>query len=250
MLYKAKTLAGYKLRSFDGEIGKVKEFYFDDYFWTIRYLVVDTGNWLMDRKVLISPYSLAKVNEVDKEEKCITVDLTKKQIEGSPSPDTDRPVSRQFEELYNVYYGCPAYWYGPSVWGSYPYIKPGQKNSQEANLGGKAWDHRLRSTAAVSGYNIEASDGEIGHVDDFIVDDKTWTIRYLVIDTVNWWPGKKVLISTKWIESVSWDHSKVFVGLSRDSIKQSPEYTEESLLSRDYEIGLHGHYGRQGYWVD
>ena len=247
MLSKAKTLEGYKLHGIDGEIGKVKEFYFDDRFWTIRYLVVDTGNWLTDRRVLISPYALGEVN---KEEKCIAVDLTKKQIEDSPSLDTDKPVSRQFEESYYGYYGWPMYWNGSSAWGDYPYIERSCEKSKEINLGGKPWDYRLRSTDAVNGYHIEASDGEIGHVKDFVVDDKTWTIRYLVIDTVNWWLGKKVLISVKWVESVSWDLMKVFVGLSRSSIKQSPEYTEESLLTREYEIGLHGHYGRQGYWVD
>jgi len=102
----------------------------------------------------------------------------------------------------------------------------------------------------VSGHHIQAADGEIGHVDDFIIDDETWAIRYLIIDTGNWWPGKKVLISPQWIERVSWLESKVFVNLPSETIKQAPEYTEESLLTRDYETGLHRHYQRQGYWVD
>ena len=88
-------------------------------------------------------------------------------------------------------------------------------------------------------------DGEIGHVEDFIIDDETWAIRYLIVDTHNWWPGKKVLVSPQWIERVSWGERKVFVNLSREAIKQSPEYTDESLLTRDYEIGLHRHYNRQ-----
>jgi len=247
MLTKAKKLEGFKLHGIDGEIGKVKEFYFDDHYWTVRYLVVDTGNWIMSRKVLISPYALTAVN---KEEQYITVDLTKKQIENSPSLDTDKPVSRQFEESYNGYYKYSMYWTGPAMWGDYPYIDRNRGATGALNLGGKAWDFQLRSTAAVSGYNIEASDGGIGHVDDFIIDDETWAIRYLVIDTVNWWPGKKVLISPRWIERVSWEQSKVFVNLTRDSIKQNPEYTEESMITRDYEIGLHQHYNRPGYWVD
>jgi len=114
----------------------------------------------------------------------------------------------------------------------------------------RRFDHDLRSTDAVRGYCIQATDGEIGHVEDFIIDDETWAIRYLVVDTRNWWPGKKVLLSPQWIESVSWPESKVFVNLSREAIKQSPEYTEESLLTRDYETQLHRHYDRQGYWVD
>jgi len=116
--------------------------------------------------------------------------------------------------------------------------------------GEKAWDPHLRSSHEVSGYHIEAADGDIGHVDDFVIDDETWAIRYLVIDTANWWPGKKVLVSPQWIERVSWRESKVFVNLPRETIKQSPEYTEESLLTRDYETRLHRHYNRQGYWVD
>jgi hypothetical protein len=247
MLNKAKTLKGYKLDSLDGEIGKVKEFYFDDRHWAIRYLVADTGNWLTGRQVLISPYALAAVN---KEEQHIAVNLTQKQIEGSPSLNSDKPVSRQFEESYYGYYGWPMYWGGPFMWGAYPYIMHDQEKWRGSTQGEKTWDPHLRSTHDVSGHYIQAADGEIGHVEDFIIDDETWAIRYLIIDTQNWWPGKKVLISAQWIERVSWSESKVFVNLSRENIKQSPEYTEESLLTRDYESGLHRHYNRQGYWVD
>jgi hypothetical protein len=116
--------------------------------------------------------------------------------------------------------------------------------------GEKAWEFHLRSTLDVSGHHIEAADGEIGHVEDFLIDDQTWAIRYLIVNTRNWWPGKKVLVSPRWIERVSWSESKVFVNLSRETIKQSPEYTEESLPTRDYETALHRHYDRQGYWVD
>jgi hypothetical protein len=247
MLSKAGTLTGYKLDSLDGEIGKVKEFYFDDRHWTIRYLVADTGNWLTGRQVLISPYALVAVIA---EEQHITIDLTKRQIEDSPSLNSDKPVSHQFEQAYYGHYGWPMYWGGPCRWGPYPYIVREREKRREPNEGGKAWDSHLRSTYGVSGHHIQALDGEIGHVQDFIIDDETWAIRYLIIDTHNWLPGKKVLVSPQWIESVSWGERKVFVNLSREAIKQSPEYTEESLLTRDYEIGLHQHYNRQGYWVD
>jgi hypothetical protein len=247
MLSKAKTLKGYKLDSLDGEIGKVKEFYFDDRHWTIRYLVADTGNWLTGRQVLISPYALGAVV---REEQHITIDLTKKQIEDSPSLNSDKPVSRQFEEAYYGYYGLPVYWGGPYMWGAYPYVVRDREKWKEFTQGEKAWDPHLHSTYDVSGHHIQALDGELGHVQDFIIDDETWAIRYLIVDTHNWWPGKKVLVSPQWIERVSWGESKVFVNLSRETIKQSPEYTEESLLTRDYEIGLHRHYNRQGYWID
>jgi PRC-barrel domain len=245
MLYKVKTLTGYKLDGVDGEMGKVKEFYFDDLHWTIRYLVAETGNWLMDRKVLISPYALGAVNQ---EKQTIAIGLTKMQIEKSPSLAKDRPVSRQFEENYHGYYGWPMYWAGPYAWGPYPNIvrTPGQwKGSGNTE---KAWDPHLRSTREVGGYHAHASDGEIGHVEDFIVDDETWAIRYLVVDTRNWLHGKQVLISPRWIEKVSWGESKVFVNLSRESVEKSPEYSETSLPNRDYEATLHRHYDREGYW--
>jgi uncharacterized protein YrrD len=247
MLSKAKTIKGYKLDGLDGEIGKVEEFYFDDQYWTIRYLVANTGNWLTDRQVLISPYALVAVV---REEQHITINLTKKQIEDSPSLDSDKPVSRQFEETYYGYHGWPMYWGDPYVWGPFPYLAQGREKWKNSTRVESPWDPHLRSTQDVSGRHIHAADGEIGHVADFIIDDETWAIRYLIIDTRNWWPGKKVLVSPQWIERVSWSESKVFVNLPRETIKQSPEYTEESLLTRDYEIGLHRHYQRQGYWVD
>ncbi|CAN5883890.1 PRC-barrel domain-containing protein [soil metagenome] len=246
MLIKAKTLKGYTLHSRDGEIGKVREFYFDDRYWTVRYLVADTGNWLTGREVLISPYALAAVKN---DEQYINVDLTRKQIEDSPSSDSDKPVSRQFEETYYGYYGWPTYWGGEYMWGAYPYIARDRELWKEASQDDETWDSRLRSTHDVSGHHIQATDGEIGHVDDFIIDDETWAIRYLVIDTKNWWPGRRVLVAPQWIERVSWADSKVFVNLSREAIKQSPEYLGESLLTRDYEAALHHHYDRQGYWA-
>jgi hypothetical protein len=245
MLFNTKTLSSYKLNSFGGELGKAKEFYFDDQHWTIRYLVAGTGNWLTGRQVLISPYALVAVN---KEAEYIDINLTKKQIEKSPSLESDKPVSRQFEQSYYGYYGWPAYWDGPAMWGYYPNILRDSKQWKENEKEQKTWDSHLRSTNEVSGYHIQAKDGDIGHVEDFIVDDETWAIRYLVVDTKNWWPGKKVLISPQWIERVSWNDSKVFVNLSREMIKQSPEYTDGALLSRDYETQLHHHYKRQGYW--
>jgi sporulation protein YlmC with PRC-barrel domain len=247
MLYKAKTLKGYKLASLDGEIGTIKEFYFDDRHWAVRYLVANTGNWLLDRQVLISPHALNAVNNGGQ---YISVDLTKKQIEESPSLDSHKPVSRQFEMSYYGHYGWPMYWAGSSMWGVYAYIVHDRDISRKPTKDEKAWDPHLRSTHEVSEYHIQATDGEIGHVEDFVIDDETWAIRYLIIGTQNWWPGKKVLVSPQWIERVSWDESKIFLNLTRETIKQSPEYTEESLLTRDYEIGLHRHYNRQGYWVN
>ena len=247
MLNQVKTLKGYKLSGLDGEIGKIKEFYFDDHYWTIRYLVADTGNWLTERQVLISPHALGIVN---KDAQNIAVNLTKKQIEGSPSISSDKPVSRQFEEAYYGYYSWPMYWVGPEMWGYYPNIPHDDGKPPQTPEGEKKWDPQLRSTSAVTGHAIQANDGEIGHVDDFIIDEETWAIRYLVIDTGNWWPGKRILISPRWIKRISWSEANVYVDLSRATIKQSPEYKEGAPLSREYEDELHRHYNLQGYWVD
>jgi hypothetical protein len=256
MLNNANTIKGYTLDCLDGDLGKVKEFYFDDRYWTIRYLVVDTGNWLTGRKVLIAPHAVRAVNNIERK---ISVTLTKKQIEDSPALESDKPVSRQFEESYYEYYGWPMYWGGPYMWGScaypymagpYPRITRDYEQMAEAARREKAWDPHLRSTDDVSGRHIHAIDGDIGHVEEFLIDDENWAIRYLVINTRNWWLGKKVLVSPHWIERVSWSESKVFVNLSRETIKQSPQYTEETVLTRDYEASLHRHYNRQGYWVD
>ena len=247
MLSKAKTLKGYKLDSLDGEIGKVKEFYFDDRHWTIRYLVANTGNWLSGRQVLISPHALVAVN---REEQHIAIKLTKKQIQDSPSLDSDKPVSQHFEEAYYGYYGWPTDGGGQYAWGSSPYLVPDCEQWEKSIQGEKARGFHLRSTDDVTGHQIQAADGEIGRVADFIIDDETWAIRYLIVDTGNWWLGKKVLVAPQWIERVSWSESKVFVNLSRETIKQSPEYTEESPPTRAYETGLHLHYNRLGYWMD
>jgi uncharacterized protein YrrD len=221
MLNKAKTLKGYKLNSLDGEIGHVKEFYFDDRHWAIRYLVADSGNWLTGNKVLISPYALIAVN---KEEQYITIDLTKKQIEESPPLTSDKPVSRQFEEFYYRYYGYPMYWSGPYMWGYYPSLVREREQWEKIIQDEKAsWDPNLRSTHDVSGHHIQATDGQIGHVDDFIIDDETWAIRYLIIDTHNWLPGKKSYFHR--------DGSKALIGMSPKSSSIFPGRPLSSLLN-------------------
>lgn len=248
MLRKASDLTGLKLGAKDGEIGRVKDFYFDDQTWTVRYLVADTGTWLTGRHVLISPFAL---ENVDPKHAHLNVKLTKEQIERSPSIDQDKPVSRQFETDYARYYGWPMYWYGPALWGPTPYpVYDGivREPTADPMLAQQKGDPHLRSASEVKGYYLHARDGDLGHVDDFIVADADWAIRYLVIDTKNWWPGKKALVSTQWIEEVSWDKSSVSVDLAREQIKAAPEYAGNVELSRDFEARLHSHYGRPPYW--
>ncbi|MGA2146959.1 MAG: PRC-barrel domain-containing protein [Bryobacteraceae bacterium] len=252
MLTNATHLKGLTIRATDGEIGAVDQFYFDDETWAIRYLMVDTGGWLAGRRVLISPFS---VIHADLRAGRLDVALTKKQVEHSPDIDTHQPVSRQHEVAYLGYYGYPYYWGGPYLWGP-AFYPAGLANSPSASaealadkIRSESADSHLRSSEAVAGYRIEAADGEIGHLDGFVVDDEAWAIRYIEVATRNWWPGKKVLVSPTWIERVSWTDSKVYVGLSREAIQNAPEYVESTPITREYENRLYFHYGRPPYWL-
>ena len=249
MLKDVKELKGCTIAASDGEVGEVVEFYFDDEKWTVRYLVADTGGWLRGRKVLISPAALGKI---DWQARRLPVEMTKARVENSPDIDTDKPVSRQHESLYHDYYGYPYYWTGPYLWGpvaypvEYPAADPGEGPStvqkEVRSAMEQQGDIHLRSTNEVTHYYIEANDGEIGHVEDFLIDDENWTIRYMVADTRNWWPGKKVLVSPEWIHAVSWTESKVYVDLARDTIKHGPEYNPSMPITPDYERRLNEHY--------
>jgi len=252
MLNKVKTLKKYTVNCLDGEIGKIKDIYFDDQTWAIRYLIMNTGNWLTGRQVLISPYSVTKI---DIEEERIDVNLTKSQIENSPLLESDKPVSMQFQSEFHGYFEYPLYttsMHNGSNW-SVITDAPIEKDVDRFNenlVDENQGDPSLRSMNSVSGYGIQALDNTIGHVDDFFVDDDLWEIQYFEIDTKNLIPGRKVLISPNWIDYVSWNESKVFVNLNADDIKNSPEYNAESILNREYEASLYKHYNRNVYWID
>ena len=254
MLRTVSTLKGSVINATDGEIGHVEECFFDDEAWAVRYLVVDTGSWLSSRKVLISPYS---VTQPLGSGRVIDVALTREQVKQSPDIDTHEPVSRRHEHDYLSYYGYPAYWTGDSLWamGAYPLVPmlvpPADyaERRVRAEAGTDAQDVHLQSTAKVRGYHVQASDDGIGHVEDFIFDEESWAIRYLVIDTRNWWPGgTRVLVATPWIDRIEWAERKVYTTLTRDAVKASPEYRESATVDREFEARLHDAHGRQGYW--
>ena len=248
MLRSLKDLEGYTIAATDGDVGRVVDFLLDDERWAIRYLVAETGGFLDGRRVLLSPISL---RSVDWSSRRVHLALTVDKIKNSPSVDTDKPVCRQHERDFYRYYGYPYYWGDLGLWGigAYPrYLAAGQYN--EAALQGSDHDLddvHLRSAKEVRGYDIQGSDKAIGHLEDFIVDDESWALRYLVIDTSNWWFGKKVLVVPQWASSVSWKERKVYVDVSRDFVKNSPEW-DTAALNRDYEARLHDYHGRAGYW--
>ncbi len=239
-------LTGYSIGAKDGDIGSVDDVLFDDKLWTVRYVIADTAKWLPGRRVVISPIALGRV---ETDEKRLSVSLTKKQVENSPDVDS-RNFSREHEASYYDYYGWPYYWVGGDVWGAgtFPSDLATQQRIEMAAREQEAAGSHLRSAKEVTGYYIEATDGDIGHVEDFVVDDDTWEIRYMVVDTKNWWPGKKVLVAPEWIERVSWADSRVYVDLSREAIKSGPEF-DPDVLNRDYEERLYKHYDRPGYWI-
>lgn len=246
MLRSARGLVGFTIGAIDGDIGNVETLYFDDEHWTVRYFVVDTSWWLSGRRVLISPVS---VRQPDWDAQRLPVAFTKSQVEASPDVDTHRPISRQFEAAFSQYYGVPTYW--PSAHGSGveppmpdPLARELQARVEEQNV----QDRHLHGLEEVLGNRLRALDGELGHVADFPVEDLTWRIRYMEVDTRNWWPGKRVLVAPEWIAEVSWSRGRVDVALPRDTIRDAPEYDRSRPIDRAYEHRLYAYYGSAGYW--
>jgi hypothetical protein len=261
MLYGVKQLHGYKLRETNGDIGDVREVYFDDHVWRARYFVVETGRWLFGRQVLISPVA---VTNIDAASRTLSVNLTREQVKNSPDIDTDEPISRQNEARLSQYYGWLEYWESSSALTSgmvYPFgvlpitplneLMPAAASSERGE-GAPEDQHiqesHLRSTNAVTGYRVAATDGDLGYVGDFVIDDKDWSIRYLVLDTGAWAPGRKILLATGWIENISWDTSRVTVNLPKAVIETCPAYDPSQPITREYETRLFEHCRRHGYW--
>jgi len=262
MLRTTHDLQDYSIGATDGPVGHVKDFFFDDDDWVIRYLVVETGSWLSNRRVLISPISL---HDPDWSQRTLPVSITRAQVMGSPDVESHKPLSRQNEITYLDYYGYPNYWGGVGMWGNgmFPYammpgyIGPGIASSErEEEARWRAEQERrrtddphLRSCNEVTGYHLHASDGKIGHVDAFLIDEETWEISYLVVNTSNWWIGHKVLIAPRWISAVSWTGQALSVDLTQASIKAAPPYDSGTVWSAERDHGLYEHYGRTGYWA-
>ncbi len=220
MLRSIKHLYGNKLGASDGEIGHVKDFYFDDQTWVIRYLVADTGTWLAGRQVLIAPHAFDRLHQTGK---ILSVNLTRKQIEDSPSIASHKPVSRQYEEEYYRYYGWPSYWLGDGLWGMIDFptlglpakLIPGEP-ARTSSIQAERADLHLRSTHAVNGYQFRTGDKNIGHVCDFMMDAQSWKISELVIKTGHRLSGNEVQIPTSQVERISYDESTVFANLTAD----------------------------------
>lgn len=261
MLHNLKDLHDYTIQATDGDIGNVKDFYFDDDTWVIRYFVVDTGAWLSGRKVLISPMAVGHPNWPERQ---LPVSITKDQVWGSPNVDTEKSVSRQHEIRLLGFYNFPYYWGAAGLWGGS--ASPGITlagaglNAEYRSVDSVDFpaatfeaghdthdDPHLRSCKAVTGYHVAASDGDIGYVCGMLVDERTWTIRYLIVDTSNWWRGHQVLIAPQWIVGVSWTGNTATLDLTRRAIHDALPYDPTAPIGREHEAGI---YGLKGYWVD
>jgi uncharacterized protein YrrD len=232
MLQSVRNVTDCRILASDGEIGRVSDVYFDDEKWVVRYLIVDTGNWLRDRRVLISPHA---VRLIDVAARAIAVTLSREQVKNSPDMDTRQPVSRQQEAEYYRYYGYRPYWGVATywAWGAFPIVAPvgdpAEEEAEAVQAAERSTDSHLRSTQEVLGYHIAATDDSIGHAEDLLFDEETWAVRYLVVDTRNWWPGKHVLVGTDLLGEVNWLQRSLQVDLSRESVKSSPPYDPEHL---------------------
>jgi hypothetical protein len=248
MLRSLKDLEHYTVSATDGDIGSVVNFLLDDERWAVRYIVISTSGVFDRRQVLVSPISF---REIEWAPRRFHLALTRAKVKDSPNVDTDKPVSRQHERDYYHYYGYTPYWGCSGLWGmgSYPGLLATEKwRETPVEHGITSGDIHLRSASEMRGYHVQGSDDAIGHIEDFIVDDATWEIRYLVVDTSNWWFGKKVLVAPRWASQISWEESKVHVDLSRDAIKNSPEWDANACVNREYETRLYDYYGRPQYW--
>jgi hypothetical protein len=256
MLRNVNDLYGYTVAASDGLIGEVRDLYFDDAAWTIRFLVVETGPWLAGRNVLISSIALCGLDAAGK---MLSASTTLDQVKRSPDVDTSKPVSRQHEVEQFGYYGYPNYWGEPQLWGGGP--RPGMSlagypgvqlaNPPPSTTGAaeafakrhrnRGDDPHLRSCRAVERYHLHATDGAIGHVESLLVDDESWAVRYLVVNTSDWWLGHQMLIAPPWITDISWLDATVSVDLTRQAIKDAPPFDANTWANREPERGLFEH---------
>lgn len=248
MLQVGSALKGYAIEASDGVIGTVSDLLFDDRTWRIRWLVADTGNWLTGRLVLIHPSAIGRVDYI---KQTLAVTLTKAAVKASPDIFQHQPVSRQMEYNLYDYYGWDPVW-GSSFFGAdgtTPAMLPspaftgpgGRENESEDN------DPHLRSLGAVTGCDMQASDGGIGHLENALLEDDTWSIRYLIIDTRNWWPGQHVLISPYAVRQIDWPRQQILLNITRDRVKSGPPWSPLDLIDQAYEKRLHSQYDWPGY---
>lgn len=246
MLWNLERVRGYALAATDGTLGVIADELFDDTLWTVRYVVVDAGAWLAGRLVLIAPAAFGPPDEGLRE---IPVALSKEEIRNSPDIQADQSVSRHLAELINTYYGWPLSAAAPPVGlvGRETGLESGTKG-EDAMRRLEEDEKHLRSAREVESYAIAAVDGDIGHLEDLLIDDDGWIIRYLVVDTRDWLPGRRVLVAPRWVRGIDWRDGRVHVDQTREVIRHSPPYDPAARIDRGFEEKLHVHYRQTPYW--
>jgi len=233
MLARARELHGWVIGNQDGDIGHVADVYLDDHRWVVRYLVVDTGQWLSGRRVLVVPGSVSGVDPVGRK---LQTGLTRDEVALGLDPDLARPVSRQHEMDLRHYYGFPSYAVTVGVSVALAGPTPGER----LRIG---IDPHLRSVRAITGYYVHAQDGDVGHVEDILIENGPWTVRHLLVSVGNWWPNRRVLVPVGWVARVSWDAGAVDVSLPAEAIRLAPEYDRTSGVSPTQEARVTRYYG-------
>ena len=247
----------FEVEASDGKIGNLSDVYVDDCDWCVRYLVIDIGDWISDRKVLISP---EEIDDMDWHNEKLKLNVSKKKVEESPEAEAERPVSKKHLVALHNYYGWSAYWPGGMPAGPPPTGIPPPTPSEvgevgSENLGDEEEPMHLRSAEEIMGYHIHATDGRIGHLEDLLIEDEEnvpenrWMVRYFIVNTRDWLPGRDVIVSPDWIEDIDWLSSHIGVDVSKEDIKNSPEYNPEEELTRDYEVILYENLDKTGYWL-
>lgn len=244
-------IKGFNLKGPNGNIGTCQDALFDDQAWTVRYVDVDTGGWLSERRVLLSPISLGAPSWEKGE---IYTELTGDQIESSPKLDSQSPISKEWEDSFFKFHGWPYYGVGMHMWGLTHYpdeseLKKIHSASPTSDIH-KNTNQTIRSASELREYEVSARDGEVGRIKDFVFDTETWAIRYLVIENHSFLQRKKTIVSPFWVSHIDWMERACVIDLNRAEIECSPQPEGESndYLDREFEMKLHNHYQRPSYW--
>ena len=262
MLFAVSGLEGCAVKASDGEIGAVRDFLFDDRSWKIRWMSVDAGHWLPGRRVFIHPSAIAPLILPPKpmvpmmsfgETLELSVNLTRHEIEAGPLTREEEPVSREMEALLYGYYGWDPYWgathFGAAALPNAEARIVGDALRREAEAENPPIDgaDRLHGVTSLTGYAVHALDGDIGHVENVLADDSNWEIRYLVIATRNWWPGKVVQLAPYAVKDIDWFGERIDMNVSREQVKSAPAWDPLALADEVAEEQLHRHFGWPGY---
>lgn len=239
MIRGLKTLIDVPVMAEDGELGAIQELYFDADSWVLRYVAIDLDD---NSSVLLSPLAFTRIENNDAGYK---VNLTRDIVINSPRFDLSQPVTRVQEADLHNYFSWPFYWLAGGL-ASYPLVELAaeMKENDSAGMEEDQNTEHLRRISLILGSHIQARDGEIGSIDDMLVDDEVWNILYLVVDTGAWLPGKKVLLSPSWVSEVDWATGEITMDLNKSTIENSPEYDPDVPIDEDFNRRLEEHYRR------